>query len=294
LLLSKYLCERRAATGSSSSKIGKVVSEISETADAMIGFGSVLKILRDVAPVAKDMFIIPSGENDNDNVLEGEEGGVALRDVEIERAQGAFAKDVRALNLLWNVALNEICETIMKRLERCARDSYFCVLDRHDTSRSTDFDQIRASFSVSSLLTLLNRVLSLIRDSMSTDIARILSLKLSRLLDDWIVNRVTERDDLFVSLNTAMQLQHDIKMLEKQFKTSCFETCKEMISLLMQSEDSALTFVTSLGSLLPPSLKNASRFPKNFLKNASLSEDPVIRQLYDVFKSKGVERLRPE
>ena len=288
LLLSKYHCEKRAATGStsSSSKIAKMAA----TADAMIGFGSVLKIFRDVAPVAKDMFMI---QEEEERKME-EEQEDNLRDVETERAEGAFAKDIRALNLLWNVTLNEISEKIMKRLDMCARDSYFCVLDRHDPSLSMDFDQIRVSPSASALLTLLNRILSLTRGTIMTrDVVRVLSHKLANRLDNWIVERIMERDDLFVSLSVAMQLQHDIKMLEKQFDDDVFGTCKEMISLLMLSEDSALAFVTSVGSLLPPSLKSASRFPKDFLKHASQSEDPAMQQLHDMFKSKGVVRLRP-
>ena len=130
---------------------------------------------------------------------------------------------------------------------------------------------------------------------MTRDVVRVLSHKLANRLDNWIVERIMERDDLFVSLSVAMQLQHDIKVLEKQFDDDddVFGTCKEMISLLMLSEDSALAFVTSVGSLLPPSLKSASRFPKDFLKHASQSEDPAMQQLHDMFKSKGVVRLRP-
>ena len=86
---------------------------------------------------------------------------------------------------------------------------------------------------------------------MTRDVVRVLSHKLANRLDNWIVERIMERDDLFVSLNALRCRKKTLrmsKMLEKQFDDNdVFGTCKEMISLLMLSEDSALTLCNLRG-----------------------------------------------
>ena len=66
-----------------------------------------------------------------------------LRDVETERAEGAFCKGYfEPLNLLWNVTLNEISEKIMKRLDMCARFLFLCLGSTRSVLEHGFFDQM--------------------------------------------------------------------------------------------------------------------------------------------------------